>query len=432
MNRIATLLTGNGLSAAFTLARNLVLAHMLGPAHYGMAIAIVILAAAAEMLTTLGLPHLMISGKGGAARRFQSDLHFLQMTRGIAGAVIIVTCASPLAQAFGNPEFAATLQLAALIPFTLGFIHLDHFRAQRHQHHLPQILVHTIPAALSFALIWPLSWLQGSLNIMLQVLLLQACTTVAVSHLVSTRAYRITLSQSSLRRALRFGLPLAVNGVMMFAVLHSEKLVAGARLGMSDMGLLAMGITLTLTPALISARSFQAYHLPKLRAGGGSIIGVSLLLAASLASGVAALAPMIVSWLGVQFLPVVGLIPILSCTAAMRLPKSALATAALANANTSFPALANLPRLLAIPVMWWALSYGGGLEAILVIAFAAEVSGCVIGAYVARTFVPLAELVIALAAISMVLSGQILFASMVCILGWGICSPKLALWTRTA
>jgi len=424
--RIATLLSGHSLAAMLTLARNLLLAHMLGPAQYAMAVTVVIVTAAAEMVTTLGLAQLIISHKSGATRRLQATLHAFQLAKGALGASLVFLSAGPLANALGAPELAPTLRYAALVPLILGTAHLDPFRMQRHQRHTPQIAVLSLPALVAFGLLWPLSHLLRGPELMLLLLLIQAGMTVVTSHMVAARGYRVKLGLPQVPLVLKYGLPLAANGALMFAILHAEKLIAGMRLGLSDMGLLAMGFTLTLTPALICARSFQAYHLPRLRGQSHNVLGVSFLFAAALMAGMALAVPLALPVLGAGFQPIAALVPLLACIAATRLPKSALATAALASGRTSLPAWANLPRLLALPVTWVLLAQGGSMQTLLVIALTAELAGLALGAYLARhRDIPHKQAALALIVATLVLAGQPMLAAAACALGWLLAARKI-------
>lgn len=435
MIRIATLLSGHGLTAISTLARNLVLARLLGPEDYGLVVALVVIVALAEMATTLGLPQLIVSHKHGAGRQFQATLHVVQLARGALGAGIVFVSAAPLATLLGAPDATPILRTAALVPLILGLTHLDPFRAQRHRNHLPQILVLLVSAVVSVAAIWPMSVWQAGSGIMLGLLLVQACASVAMSHLVSRRRYRLSFHSDQIGQVLRYGLPLAVNGILMFVTLHAEKLIAGAGLGLASMGVLAMGVTLTLTPALIMARSFQAFHLPKLRREGGAILGSSMLLGASLAVALTALTPLYLPVLGTGFDGLKALVPVLGCLAALRLPKSALATAALAEGRTYLPAIANAPRLLAAPVIWLALGWGGGIGTLLIIATAAEIIGVGLGILLALpTSVRVREMAIAVLVLVLILSGQLLLAALGCAIGWVLYSigPTPILTRHTA
>ncbi|EPX77517.1 oligosaccharide flippase family protein [Litoreibacter arenae] len=431
MTRIATLLSGHGLAALAGLARNLLIARLLGPEGYGLAAALIILTAAAEMATTLGLPQLIVSRPNGASAKTQAALHAVQVTRGVVGAALVLLCAGPLATALDAPDAAPILRSAAIVPFILGFTHLDAFRAQRQGRHLPQTLVLAVPAIVSVAVFWPFAaWLTGP-QIMLFLLLVQACATVATSHLVARRRYRLRIDAGLIAVALRYGLPLTANGVLMFAVLHAEKLIAGASLGLAQMGVLAMGLTLTMTPALILARSFQAYHLPRMRTCSIPVMGLGFLLGASLAATLAALVPLGLPVLGARFSGLAELVPMLSCIAAMRLPKSSLAVTALSQGRTHLPALANLPRVLALPVIWFALAQGGGVETLLALALGAEVAGLLLGGALARTGAfPTRDIALSGLAFGTVLSGQPGLGVIVCLIAWA--AYGMALFPQSA
>ncbi|MEP3347018.1 MAG: oligosaccharide flippase family protein [Litoreibacter sp.] len=384
MKRIAILLSGHSLAALATLTRNLVLARMLGPENYALAVALIVLLAAAEMATTLGLPQQIVSHKQGGTRQHQNALQTVQLLRGLIGAAIVLAIATPLANALDAPDARYIFVIASCIPLLLGIKHLDPFRFQRQQRHLPHILVLGLPPALSFLALWPVTTIWSGPIVMLYLMLFQTILTVVISHAVSRRRYCLRLSRPHFRTALRFGLPLAGNGVLMLAVLHAEKVIAGVQLGLSEMGILAMGITLTLTPALISARCLQAYYLPKLKGTDHSILGISFLSAAALAIALSASVPLFLPILGHDFEALAGMIPLLSLIAACRLPKSALATAALAQGRTHLPAFANIPRAIAAPIIWVALANGGTIHTMLVIALTAEIAGLAVGYFMGR------------------------------------------------
>ncbi|SDW75717.1 oligosaccharide flippase family protein [Litoreibacter albidus] len=419
MIRIATLLSGHGITAAATLARNLMLARLLGPEHYAIAVGIAILVAGAEMVTTLGLPQFIVSHERGNTRKLQAALHMVHCARGVVGAGLVLLCAAPLAQLLNTPSAAPAFQSAAAVPLILGLIHLDPYRAQRHQIHMPQILTLCVPAAVSLLALGPIIALNDGPESMLYVLLLQACATVLTSHATARCRYRFAFTPAITAHAVWYGLPLALNGALMFTVLHAEKFIAGARLGLEEMGLLAMGFTLTLTPALIGARCLQAYHLPRLRQKSDNALGASFLLGASLAAFLALTVPLAVPALGAGFTPLVTLIPLLSCLAATRLPKSALSTAALAQGRTYLPPLANLPRLLMAPIIWLTLSHGGSVQSLLSLAVLAEGIGLLVGILVGhRGAFPVTQAALALGATTLIIAGQPTFAALLCLGGW--------------
>ena len=84
------------------------------------------------------------------------------------------------------------------------------------------------------------------------------------SHLVAERPYRLVFDRGIMARSLRFGWPLLLNGILMFLAFQGDKLIVGRVMGMEALAIFAMGVTLTLTPTLVLAKSVQNMFLPKL------------------------------------------------------------------------------------------------------------------------------------------------------------------------
>lgn len=410
--------------------RNLALARLLGLEDYGLAITLSILLAAVEMTTSLGLPQLCVSHRRGGQHPFQAALHGVQILRGLFGAALLLAMSVPLAKALHMPEQLGLLQTMALVPLLLGFCHLDAFRAQRLQRHRPQMLLLVGPSAVVLLALWPLSRIIAGPQVMGWLLALHAIMTLTASHALATRRYRVRIDRSVILLALRYGLPVAANGVLMFAVLHLEKLIAGQALGLGALALVAMGATLTMTPALILARSFQAFYLPLLRAGASPAdararaLSLGCFIGAGCAIGTALLCPLVLPLLGPTFAPLGPLLALFAVIAALRLPKSALATIALADGRTALPALANLPRLLIAPIIWWSLASGGGLLAMLGLALAAETCGLLLGLFLLRAAPKVLPLAVLATCCTLVMAGYAGVAAALWLVFWLIARTR--------
>lgn len=425
LNQIVLLLTGHGTSAMLSMARNLLLARLIGLEDYGLAMAVATTLATVELVTHLGLPQQMVSRRDGALPRVQAALHGAQMARGAVGALTMLALAWPMSALLAAPDLIWLLSVSALSPLCLGLSHLDAYRAQRHRRHLPAILLLVVPSAVSVVMLWPLShWMSGP-ALLLGLIAAHSLATTALSHVLTTRRYTLAWPKHEAARILRYGLPLAGNGVLLCAVLHLEKLIAGQVLGMSALALVAMGAGLTMTPALTAARSFQSYHLPRLRRSGAHpeatrvILEFGCLAGALLALALSAAAPWVARLAGPDFDGVTHLLPVFVVLAALRLPKSALATIALASGRTHIPLLANAPRLLAAPLLWWVLSHGGDLRMMLLCAVAAEAFGLLTGLYACRKTIvaPRLELFAFALICALLLAGQGATAGLVLMLG---------------
>ena len=300
-----------------------------------------------------------------------------------------------MAAFLGVPEIAWAYQLMALVPVARGLHHFDVERVKRQMRQGPFIVAGLVPAALSVLAVWPLERLFGDWRVMLYAVLGQVGLGLLASHLLAERRFALSLERTVMAKGLRFGWPLLVNGALLFLAMHGEKLVVGRELGMAPLGIFAMGFTLTLTPTLVLARSAQAFFLPQLAAVQDDEARFQPMAAATmqaaLANGllaavaIAALGPPFVALvLGEKFAALVPLLAPLAILQAVRVFKAGPAVVALARGRTGNAMLANLPRVLSIPVAWWALTEGAGLLSVVLIGTAGELAGLAVSLALAR------------------------------------------------
>jgi len=391
--------------------RNLLIARLLPVEDYGIAATFAMLFAAVEAFSQIGLDRMLIQDRDGDRPAMQRGLHAFSALRGLAAAAAILALAAPYAGFLGVPQAAGAYAAMALMPLMRGGLHYDVFRLQRRMDYRIAIRMQIVPAAVSLASIWPLVVVLGDWRAMPAALLLQEAARVATSHLAAERGYRIGWDGALVRRALGFGWPLFANGLLLFLVFNGEKMLVGRTLGMAELGLFAMAVTLTLTPSFVLARAAQAYFLPRLSrlqdapaafarlypvavqtgmAIGLGVLGATLLLGA----------PFVHLALGEHFRPMLPTLAALAAVNAVRLAKTGIAVVSLARGFTGNAAIANLPRAAALAPAWAALAAGHGIEAVLAIALAAETAGLAValGVLRARLGVPLAPLLLPLAA----------------------------------
>lgn len=415
------LLSGNSATALLTLARNLLVARMLPVADYGIAATFAITMAVVEMASALGLQQQIIQAKDGDDPRFQAALQGFQVLRGAVSALILLAIAHPLAAFLGIPEVVWAYQVLAVMPVLNALQHFDMHRIQRRMIFGPVLATSLLPAALSLMLIWPLVVWFGDWRAMLWAIIAQGLASMLMSHLVAERPYHLTLDRTIMARNLAFGWPILLNTALLFLVFNGEKLIVGRELGMEALGIFAMGMTLTLTPTLVMAKSAMSFFLPKLsRADRGTQAGEESFQEFALAAQLTALlngvtlavaafflgAPVIGLLLGQKYDPLVTLIALLGVLHAIRVWKAGPAAVSLSQAQTGNSALSNIPRVVALPLSWYVLVQGGNLTQVILIAIAAETVGYIVALTLSarRTGFALRRVLVALVAAAAVLA----------------------------
>jgi O-antigen/teichoic acid export membrane protein len=254
----------------------------------------------------------------------------------------------------------------------------------------PMVMTGAVPAVLALGLVWPLAIWMGDWRVMLWSIMAQAAVTAITSHLVAERPYRLAWDSKITAGCLQFGWPLLVNAVLLFLVFQGDKIIVGRVLGMEPLAIFSMGVTLTLTPTLVLAKSAQNFLLPKLSRlphGNGEdrlvfdrmarvTIQVALLNGALVILAVSLIGePLIQLLLGAKYADLVPLFIAFSMVYSLRVFKAGPAVIALSRGHTGNSMVANLPRVAALPLGWLLLQSGGTLEQLLWLGVAAEVTG---------------------------------------------------------
>ena len=384
----ALILSGNAAGALMTLARNLMVARMITVEHYGIAATFAIAVSIAEMMSNFGLRQQIVQAAEGEDARFQAGLQGFSLLRGLVAGAALFLLARPIADFLNIPDIAWAFQLMALVPVMNALIHFDVERLTRAMRFWPMVLTGTVPQLVALLAIWPLSLWFGDYRIMLYSILAQSALALITSHLVAETPFRVILDRALIRQSVAFGWPMLVNGALLFAVFQGDKLLVGRELGMAVLAIFAMGVTLTLTPTLLMAKSAQSFFLPQLSGAGRSadtaafdglaraVVQVGLLNGVLLVAGIVVLGgPLVDLLLGDKYAALKGILTSLAVLMAFRVFKSGSTVVALSRGQTSNAMMANLVRVASLPVVWWVLAQGGGLRDLIVVATLAEVAG---------------------------------------------------------
>ena len=381
------ILSGNAAASVLLLARNLIIARLITVEDYGIAATFAIAMAVVEMMSALGLQQQIVQSKDGDDPHFQAALQGFQVLRGVIAAAILFVSAGAIARFLNIPDVAWAYQVMALVPVLNALQHFDIHRLNRQMRFWPMVLTGGVPALISLILVWPLYTIFGDYQVMLWSIIAQIALMMVVSHLVAERPYRLVFDAAIMRRSLTFGWPLLVNGILMFAVFNGDKLIVGRIMGMETLAIFAMGVTLTLTPTLVMAKSAQNFFLPQLSAitdhgtpkfqtVSAVTIEAALLMGMLLVVGTVLVGqPIVHALLGDKYLSLLPLLAWFSISQAARVFKAGPAIVAMAAGHNESAMFANLVRVAVLPVAFWAAETFQDLRLIIVIGIVGELLG---------------------------------------------------------
>lgn len=394
---ILLLLSGNSFLSLISFLRNLLVARLLDIEDYGIAATFAVSLAIVEMLSNLGLKQMIVQDRQGDDPHMQATLQGFQFLRASIAAMALFLLAHPLATFLGIPKLAWAYQIMAIVPFLNGLVHFDTQRMHRKMQFLPLIFGMSVPVVISVLLVWPLFIIFGDYRVMLFSIIIQISLELIFSHLLAERSFKLLFDLAIIRRCITFGWPILINGAIMFVVLHGEKLVVGRELGMEELAVYAMGITLSLTPLNVVGKSLSQFLLPQLSTAKDDTerfnhlarvnYQAHLFSAVLFAILLAFLGPTIVHLLlGEEFSALGPLLTWFGIMNAFRFFKGASTLAAFSVARTGNALWGNIPRAATLPLAWYMLTVGADLLTVVWIGLLGEAVGFLISIIVLQRY----------------------------------------------
>ncbi len=367
------------------------MARLIPVEDYGIAATFAVVMAMVEMASTFGLQQQIVQSKDGDDLRFQAALQGFQVVRGIFAGLALFLIAGPIARFLDIPEVIWAYQLLALVPILKAFEHFDIHRLNRQMRFWPLILTSNVPALLSLLAVWPLAISVGDWRIMLYAIITHISLTTLTSHLVAERPYRLVFDTAIIASSLRFGWPILVNSILLFFVFQGDKLIVGRAFGMEALAVFAMGITLTLTPTMVIAKSAQNLFLPQLSAGVKTpVFLIATDRTLQVVTGATLIFTLVIflfggaiihTLLGEKYASLIPLLVWFSIGQALRVVKAGPAIVALSLGHTSNAMMSNMTRVLILPLIWAAAEQTESLFHILSLIIFGELGGAALAFY---------------------------------------------------
>lgn len=260
------LFAGYAAAQGFSFARNALVGYALSKGDFGIAATITLILQLVETLSDVGTDRLIVQAEDGHSERLVGMAHTVLIARGVLTALILYIAAHPAASFFAIPQVAWALEIAALVPLVRSFLHLDFRRAQRRLDNRPQLLVEVIPQAVALAATVPLLAHHGGYAVALLLALIQAATSVMISHAIAERPYRLAADRALIVRFCTFGWPIWLSAFPLIAVYQGDRVIVGRLLGMEELAAFSAAFMVTMVPGLVAAKVGNSLMLPVLAA----------------------------------------------------------------------------------------------------------------------------------------------------------------------
>jgi O-antigen/teichoic acid export membrane protein len=239
---------------------------MLSPADIGAAAAVLLVLTMLEMGTDCVAEEVLITADGDLDV-LQATVHGMRMLRSCL--LAMVGAAAGLVAAAVHPSAAAVLTwpvwtVGVLLLAVRALANADVERQVRCGRYRSYVILQVVPQVAAMAAAFPLAGRLGGAIAVLIGALTQSAVTVALSHICAERPYRLALDRGSMRRVYSFGVPVLFNGLLLFGLMHGDRVLVGTLFGTATLGIYTVAAGLTLVPTLVLARVNAALLLPAL------------------------------------------------------------------------------------------------------------------------------------------------------------------------
>ncbi|RYG98145.1 MAG: hypothetical protein EON58_07990 [Alphaproteobacteria bacterium] len=249
---------------ALPFLRSVLIARMLSPSDFGVTVALAIALTLPEMVLELGFDAQAVKAAiDDDDPKALPTLQTLAIVRSTLGAGLLAI-AAPFFFAGMDAELSPLVLTLLLTSVWLrGFSNLGFKALMARGAYLPDA---TLMAAVQ--LIWtvgcvawaifdprPLSVAVG--------MLLATCVQVVVGFRLAAIPFRAGFSRVSAVQAIRFGLPLLPNGILLGMVAQGDRLVVGGILGASSLAVFSAVLTLCMTPRALMIKLLNNIALPQ-------------------------------------------------------------------------------------------------------------------------------------------------------------------------
>ena len=289
-----------GLSSSFVVGssflRGVILARVLGPHEYGLALILISITAALDVFADAGIDRFIVQNRFGRRRDVMGTSHGFRVAgSGLVG-LAIVAVSYPLSRVFHAPELVIAIALTGGVVTLRGFVNLSYKLQQRDRKFGAETRILMAASGVDLAVTTIVALKTGSFWAVLAGAYANATVHVILSHLLAEHSYSFIMRRRLIRLVGRFSLPIYINAIMLVAAVQGDRMVVAASYSKSDLafyaaacaigqGLVGLASTVTMNTLLpvlaargaeLAARRRQNTRLGVLFVGGSTIFLLGL------------------------------------------------------------------------------------------------------------------------------------------------------------
>lgn len=270
------LLLGNGASQGLRLVSNLILSRLLFPEAFGLMAIVNLVTNGLQMISNVGIRPAIIRHPLGDRRDFLDTAWTLQISRGALLALLALVSAIPIARFYAEPQLAALIAVAAIVPLIDGFGSTKLMSLTRQLDLRGTVTVALAAKSLSIVAMVAFALWYRSVWALVVGAIVSALIQVVLSHwLLPGERDHLRYDREHAREILGFGQWILVSTLFGFLAQRIDVVLLGRLVPMEVLGVYSIGLMLTTVPQRLFGQVTQAVLMPALseshRAEGGSL-----------------------------------------------------------------------------------------------------------------------------------------------------------------
>ena len=219
------------------LVTNVILAHLLAPAVFGIMLIVNTVRTGVELLSDIGVGQNIVASQNGEDPRFLATAWTVQIVRGTVIGIVLALASTLIGRVYDAPIMAQIVPVAGLMVAISGFHSTGRFVLQRRQN-LTRLSVFELTTGfiamliqIAFSYIYPNVWslIYGAL----------ACTTMTVVvsfYMTPSTGLRLGWDRAHLNSILHFGKWIFLSSVIYFVAGNLDRLYLGGEIGFRLLG----------------------------------------------------------------------------------------------------------------------------------------------------------------------------------------------------
>jgi O-antigen/teichoic acid export membrane protein len=364
--------------------RGIVLARILGPHDYGLALILIMVTGALDLFADAGIDRFVVQNRFGYRRDVMSTAHAFRVFGSAVVGLAIVLLAYPVAHAFHAPNLVFPIASTGGIVAIRGFANLT-FKLQQRDHRFEReawisasvCLVELITTtAVAFATKSYLSVLVGAYA--------NAITVVILTQILARGRYSFIPRTRLIGLVTRFSAPIYLNAALLLAAGQGDRLVIAASFSKGDLAFYSAASAIGSGISGLAGAMMMNIMLPRLAPRGHTssappvnlFTGAVILLSVVYLIGMTLVGPFLVGLLyGPAFAGLGALVFAAAITQMIQLEQGWLTTLLMANGLTRRFPLITIVRAAAFPAALVMAKLGVSILAVpLAFAFGATLS----------------------------------------------------------